>query len=98
MGLYDRILFEAKCGVCGEKLTEWQTTDLDRPSMRSFRLPLPPKINRFYSVCYCGAETEYTREGYGRPWMGTVHAEFKDGPRKRHGHAVAYEPKKEKGW
>ena len=99
MGLYDRILFEAPCGGCGEKITEWQTKDTRNPALQG--IVELNGINNFYSICYCKTWMRFFRIGGsddfgfecqdGFPTHVIMYDENAEppelGPRKRHGHA-----------
>lgn len=60
MGLYDRVIYPGRCEGCGRKLTEFQTQDTKNPAVLC--VPLK-KVKYFYTVCTCGTQTHYKRDG-----------------------------------
>ena len=47
MGMYDNVLFEMDCPVCGGKVSDFQTKDRDN----SLDVVLPWSVTNFYTSC-----------------------------------------------
>ncbi len=65
MGLYDRILIEVECPLCGQVIDEWQTKDLEK-LMRSYTIGDKVETNwreiRVYSYCPHRITQSYSKE------------------------------------
>lgn len=63
MGLYDRVIYPGYCDGCGIKITEYQTKDTKNPAVLGVSLHKRNLVKSFYTICYCGTEIFYERNG-----------------------------------
>jgi hypothetical protein len=59
MGLFDHVIYTAKCACCGHEITRWQTKD--GPCL--LMTLEPPEVKNFYATCpKCHFWNEYEVE------------------------------------